>query len=137
MGSLKPGAVALVAEDEALIRMEAADMLADAGFGVFEASTAGAALGYLEAHPEVILVMTDIRMPGPSDGLALAHAVRARWPEMGIIIVSGRVFPTPAELPRGAHFIGKPYHVSQIRQVLREMGMTKPHAQHSLRQTET
>lgn len=116
-------AVALVAEDEAVIRMEAVDVLADAGFDVFEAGTAQAALSYLDAHPEVTLLVTDIHMPGPLDGLALAHRVRARWPGMGIILVSGRIIPKPTELPTAAHFIEKPYHASQIRRILTEMGL--------------
>ncbi len=78
--TLKPGAVALVAEDEPLVRMEAADVLGEAGFDVLEASTTPAALAYLEMHPEITLLLTDVVMPGPIDGLALAHEVRRRWP---------------------------------------------------------
>ncbi len=31
-------------------------------------------------HPEITLLFTDVVMPGPIDGLALAHEVRRRWP---------------------------------------------------------
>lgn len=117
------GAVALVAEDEALIRMDTADMLTDIGFDVYEASTASAAFSYLETHPEVVLLFADIRMPGPFDGLVLSHRVRAQWPNMHIIVVSGHVIPTMAELPVGARFLEKPYHSARINQVMREMGV--------------
>ena len=64
----------IVVEDDALIRMVAADVLADAGFTVIEAGHAGEALALLEAHASGIHVLfTDIQMPGAMDGLALAH----------------------------------------------------------------
>ncbi|TNC09079.1 response regulator [Methylobacterium terricola] len=120
---LKPGAVALVAEDEPLVRMEAADVLGDAGFDVLEASTTPAALAFLEMHPEITLLFTDVVMPGPIDGLALAHEVRRRWAEVKIIIVSGRVTPDPAQLPEGARFLEKPYDPNRVARMVREMGL--------------
>lgn len=121
--TLKPGAVALVAEDEPLVRMEAADVLGDAGFDVLEASTTPAALAYLEMHPEITLLFTDVVMPGPIDGLALAHEVRRRWPGVKIIIASGRVTPDPAQLPDGARFLEKPYYANGLARIVRELGL--------------
>ncbi|MBE7202696.1 MAG: response regulator [Parafilimonas terrae] len=119
----KPGAVALVAEDEPLVRMEAADVLGDAGFDVLEASTTAGALAYLEQHPEITLLFTDVVMPGPINGLALAHEVRRRWPEVKIIIASGRVTPDPLELPEGAQFLEKPYYSNRLARMVREMSL--------------
>ncbi len=98
-------------------------MLGDAGFDVLEASTAPAALAHLETRSGVALLFTDVLMPGSFDGLALAHEARRRWPEMPIVVVSGRVTPGPAQLPDRARFLSKPYYASTLARVIREMGV--------------
>lgn len=117
------GALALVAEDDSLVRMEAADMLGDAGFDVLEASTGPAALAHLDRHSGVALLFTDVLMPGRFDGLALAHEARRRWSQMPIVIVSGRVNPSAAHLPERARFLSKPYDSHTLVRVIREMGV--------------
>ena len=52
----------LVVEDEALLRMYAADMLEENGFGVVEAANADAAVKVLETRDDVRLLFTDVRM---------------------------------------------------------------------------
>lgn len=118
--------LALVAEDDPLIRMEAADALGDVGFDVLEAGTAAKALEQLEQHPEVALLFTDVQMPGPFDGLALAHEARRRWPQMPIIVVSGKATPSPAQLPEGARFLSKPYHSRVLERLIREVQAGTP-----------
>jgi two-component system, response regulator PdtaR len=51
MGQVKP--VILLVEDEALLRMYAADLLEENGFGVVEAENADAALKVLETRDDV------------------------------------------------------------------------------------
>ncbi|KAB1071608.1 response regulator [Methylobacterium planeticum] len=111
---------AVVAEDEPLLLLEAADMLHDAGFEVFEASTANAALRHLEEQGGVTLLFTDVRMPpGTMDGFALARAVAERWPHVTIVICSAIPRPDdPSDLPGDAHFLGKPFLSSQIRKIV-------------------
>src|SRR5271154_3635956 len=82
--------VVLVVEDEFLIRINAAEMIEEAGFEVVEASTADEAVAILEARLDIAVVFTDIQMPGTMDGLKLARAVRGRWPPIKIIATSGR-----------------------------------------------
>jgi CheY-like chemotaxis protein len=71
----------LVVEDESLVRLDLATKLVDAGYLIFEASSAAEAIGILERHPEIRVVFTDIQMPGDMDGLALARYVRALAPD--------------------------------------------------------
>ncbi len=61
----RSGLIALVAEVDPVVRMEAADILGDAGFDVLEASTVPLALAHLEGSAEVALLVTDVAMPGP------------------------------------------------------------------------
>ena len=91
---VSPGrTVVLVAEDESLVRMFTADFLVEAGYTVIEASSAVAALRQLEVTPNVRVLLTDVEMPGEMDGLELAREVQSRWPEVVIIVTSGRARP--------------------------------------------
>jgi len=112
--------VVLVVEDEFLLRMDAADMIAAAGFEVVEAADADAAIEILEARNDIAVIFTDIQMPGSMDGLKLARAVRGRWPPIKIIATSG-VHVGERDLPEGGRFLPKPYSSAQIVVVLRQL----------------
>ncbi|AWN37695.1 response regulator [Methylobacterium radiodurans] len=116
-----PPVVALVAEDEALLRMEAADTLEEAGFKVLEVTSADAAMRHLEGTGGIDLLFTDVNMPGELNGLDLARAVADRWPAITIIVCSGATRPQPGELPPRARFIDKPYSPGLVKKVLREL----------------
>lgn len=106
--------VALVVEDEFLIRLHAVDMLEAAGFATIEATNADEAILILESRNDIRLVLTDIQMPGSMDGLRLAHAVRKKWPPVKLVLVSGKRDLRIDELPEGALFYAKPYNVDEI-----------------------
>jgi CheY-like chemotaxis protein len=110
--------LAVLAEDEAIVRVAAADMLSALGFEVLEAEHAHGALQLLEAHEGVALLYTDVNMPGVMDGCDLAHTVRARWPETRIIVCSGCEPHEAALLPEEAHFISKPCAMRVVRKAL-------------------
>ena len=112
--------VVLIVEDESLLRMDAADMIAAAGFEVVEARDADEAIEILEAR-DITVVFTDIQMPGSMDGLKLARAVRGRWPPIKIVATSGRVHVSETDLPEGGRFLPKPYSPGQVTGVLREL----------------
>ncbi|RJF77984.1 response regulator [Rhodopseudomonas palustris] len=117
--STKP--VVLVVEDEALLRMNAVDIVHQAGFAVIEASNADEAIEILEARDDIRVVFTDIQIPGSMDGLKLAQAVRGRWPPIQIIATSGRVKVAEKDLPEGGRFLPKPYTTHQVTRLLLEM----------------
>jgi CheY-like chemotaxis protein len=113
--------VVLIVEDEFLLRMNAAEMIADAGFDVVEARDADEAIAILEARPDIHVVFTDIQMPGSMDGLKLARFVRGRWPPIKIVATSGSVNVGKGDLPEGSRFLPKPYRPEQIAATLREL----------------
>ena len=94
----------LVVEDEALIRMDMVDFLQREGFEVFEAAHSAAAIEILERTPSISIIFTDIDMPGTMDGLALAAAVRDRWPPVKIVVTSGHETVELTDLPDGRLF---------------------------------
>jgi CheY-like chemotaxis protein len=113
--TLKPPLpVVLVVDDDPLLRMLAVDIADEAGFGTIEAQNADEAVAILEARSDIALVLTDVDMPGSMDGLELAHAVRHRWPPIRIIVVSGQMQLSQADLPSDSLFFGKPYHTETL-----------------------
>jgi CheY-like chemotaxis protein len=88
-GANNPHGTVLVVEDELLIRLDLADQLRRAGLTVVEASTGDEALTVLKANDTVDLVVSDIRMPGETDGMELAAWLRRERPKIKIVLVSG------------------------------------------------
>jgi two-component system, response regulator PdtaR len=116
--------VVLIVEDEFLLRMNAAEMIGDAGFDVVEAGNADDAIAILEARPDIHVVFTDIQMPGSMDGLTLARFVTGRWPPIKIVATCGIVNVSKDDLPEGGRFVPKPYRPKQIVVTLRELTAT-------------
>jgi CheY-like chemotaxis protein len=113
--------IALVVEDEALLRILAVEVVEEAGFTAIEARDADEAVVLLESRTDITLLFTDINMPGSMDGLKLAHAVRDRWPPIKILVVSGNQRLQSSDLPTDSCFVGKPYQASALVDELRSM----------------
>ncbi|NEU14828.1 response regulator [Methylobacterium sp. BTF04] len=111
----------LVVEDDPLVRLVTEDVLTEAGFRVIEVPNADDALIVLEARPDIRFVVTDVEMPGTLNGLTLARHVRHRWPQVGIVVCSGRVRPGEGDLPSGVQFLSKPFIPSELISTVRDM----------------
>lgn len=109
----------LVVDDEVFVRMNAAEMLSDAA-AVFEAGDAAEALAVLAAHHEIMLVFTDINMPGEINGIALAAKVYLDRPGIQLIVTSGRECHSDGDLPDHATFLPKPYRETELISVVNE-----------------
>ncbi len=107
-------ATVLIVDDEDLVRMVGSDILQEGGFRVVEAADATEALRCLESGTEVLLLFTDVNMPGTPDGLGLAKLVSDRWPQVKILVASGNVRPGPGDLPREGLFLSKPYRADDL-----------------------
>jgi two-component system, response regulator PdtaR len=104
----------LVAEDEELVRLYAADLLTEAGYKVIDVARAEAALEAMAEEPNIRVLFTDIQMPGMLDGIQLARRVHEKWPEVLLLITSGGRQPAKAEIADHGHFIAKPYLPSDV-----------------------
>ncbi len=80
--------MALMVDDEDLVRLSVADMLVDLGYEVREASSAKEAWRMVQEGLRPDLVVTDHLMPGMT-GLELARALRSSQPDLPVVIVSG------------------------------------------------
>ena len=122
VGSISAPRVIVVVEDETLIRFAVVSALEEANFGVIEAGHAGEALAILQHEAvRVHVVFTDVHMPGPMDGLMLAHHVRRHWPRIGLLVASGQGIVSEEAMPEGSRFIPKPYRLDHVVHHIREL----------------
>ncbi len=113
---------ALVVDDDFLIRMDAVDILTGAGFRVLDADHGDAAFALMQAHhQDVVLLFTDVQMPGSLDGFALARAVAECWPHVSIVVASGQATPGPGSMPEKARFVAKPFSAEMVHAHLHEI----------------
>ncbi|MGH1571233.1 response regulator [Methylobacterium sp. P31] len=113
---------ALVADDDELVRMDAMDSRADAGFRIFETRDGDAAMALLtQQHAVIVLLFTDVQMPGSRNGFAVARETARRWPHIATVVASGQVQPGPDDMPAGARFIGKPFTAEMGHDHLKEI----------------
>lgn len=101
------GLEAIVVDDNDDVRILTGEVLVDLGFNVRYASNASEALALCEAGAD--LVVSDIVMPGPMDGVALARIVRQRWPDMQAILMTGYSEASTEAAAAGMPVILKPF----------------------------
>jgi two-component system nitrogen regulation response regulator GlnG len=104
-----------VIDDDRAVRFVLAEALRDAGYAVSAFEGARQALAALEDEPAPDLVFTDVRMP-EMDGLALLEALKARRPDLPVIVMSAYtdVASTAGAFRGGAHeFLSKPFDLDE------------------------
>lgn len=107
--------VALVVENDDAIRNLASAVLEETDLDVIACTSAEAALSVLErADVNVALLFADVGLQGGMDGLALARTVEKRWPEVRMVVTSGRAGDRNVSLPRSAVFMQKPWRAFDI-----------------------
>jgi CheY-like chemotaxis protein len=113
----------LLVDDEDLVRMSTADMLADLGYGVVEASSGAQALELVQAGLRPDLLVTDHLMAGMS-GAQLARELQGKLPELRSLIVSGyaEVEGLDVEVAR----LTKPFRSEELSTSLAAIGARVP-----------
>jgi DNA-binding NtrC family response regulator len=106
----------LVVDDEETVRSICSRMLTPLGYHVDTVENGELALTLLERQ-SYDLVITDYRMPGELNGLALGHAIRQLFPKTQIILMTA--FPavdTAVETLRmgGLDYLIKPFDQAQL-----------------------
>ncbi len=104
----------LVVEDEFLISEVVCEALREGGFSVHAVGDAETALSEIAAGRPIDLLFTDINLPGPMDGEALAAAARQLRPDLPVVYASGRwgLLDVLRTMPRSV-VLPKPYSLTR------------------------
>jgi CheY-like chemotaxis protein len=120
----------LVVEDDPAMRQFSVDALTELGYRVMAADGAAMALRFLEAHPEIVLLFTDVVMPD-MNGAKLAEQVRRRWPDLKVLFTTGYTRNAVVHndvLDPGVELISKPFTLEELAAKLRAVLESRPTA---------
>ncbi len=110
------GRVALVVDDEPMILEILAQHCSALGMSVREAGGGAAAFALLEAHPDIGVLVTDVRMPG-LDGPSLAERALSLRPGLKVIFVTGYTTYRSLTWP----VLRKPFDLDELEAALRRV----------------
>lgn len=116
----KPRVRILVVEDEIFIRLTLSDRLREAEFDVVEAVNGDEALEILKAGVPFDLVLSDVRMPGSTDGLALLRFIKNYMGDVPVIITSGHLDNDTAFATGALNFLAKPFLTDEVVNIVKE-----------------
>jgi CheY-like chemotaxis protein len=110
----------LIVEDDDAVRTLASTTLSRAGYEVIAVASAAEALA-IGQRPALLIADLTLR---ETDGFTVAKAVRAAWPGVHVLYVSG--YPAAsaaahASAPDMKHFLPKPFSPLQLREAVRDI----------------
>ena len=106
----------LVVDDEPDIRKLVSAMLTRQGYKVLSADTGDNALRLFRAHPETVLLLTDVVAPGMS-GPMIADEVAAIRPDIKVLFMSGYDSTQVVQkyvVEKGYSLLVKPFTMEQL-----------------------
>jgi CheY-like chemotaxis protein len=99
--------------------------LRDCGFRVIEAASSAEALSVLQRpeHLPVELVFADVQLPGEMNGFLLSQWIRAKMPEVKVLLVASPAHATDAaaELCEEGPLLSKPYEPEDVLDHIRRL----------------
>ncbi len=113
----------LVVEDDPQVRASVVRQLQSLGYVVSQAADGSAGVASFEAAAQPYeLLLTDVVMPGPLNGKALADEVSRRWPRTRIVFMSG--YTDNALIYRGhidadVLLLSKPFRKGDLARMIR------------------
>jgi PAS domain S-box-containing protein len=117
------GETVLVVEDNAALRRVVMRQLGELGYRVLDAENAAEGLQLMEKE-SIDLLLTDVVMPGGTDGRELARRARQRWPSLKVVFTSGfsetRLNGNTSPMFSCSPFLNKPYRKKELASAARE-----------------
>jgi len=77
----------LLVDDHPNVRLSTAILLEQGGYIVHQAADAEQATAVLTTT-DIDVVLTDVRMDGPASGRALLDTIKARWPDIEVVLIT-------------------------------------------------
>ncbi|WP_031481075.1 S16 family serine protease [Maridesulfovibrio frigidus] len=112
----------IIADDEIIARENLSIIFEHEGFTVRTVANGQEAVEAMEDEPADI-VITDLKMD-VMDGLELLEEVRSRWPDTGVIMLTGyaTVKTAVAAMKKGAdQYLGKPVNLTRLREHVQDL----------------
>jgi DNA-binding NtrC family response regulator len=101
---------ALIVEDDRGQSALGAALLEEFDLDVRQVGTAEEAIEHLTAiGGEICVLVADVNLPGPMDGVALARRVAVLWPSISLIVTSGDPGNRLSDLPDRCVYVPKPW----------------------------
>lgn len=117
----EPPCLILLVEDDPDIRRTIRRKIGRLGHHLIEAGNASEAIGLIEQVRDLNIVLSDIDMPGELDGCGLARHLSGQYPDLPVILMSGKSVPDLsdnrlANIP----FLAKPFSEEELRSALKQ-----------------
>jgi two-component system OmpR family response regulator len=120
-----PPRILLVDDDDDLREMLHTWLTKD-GLSVVAVGDSAAGATLLERGEVFDLVIADVRLPPPMDGVAMVHRMRAHVPTLKALFISGRSAPVVLDQERD-DFVSKPFWSNgEFLGCVRELLLRKP-----------
>ncbi len=115
------GGMALLVEDSDELRATYREMLSDLGFSVIEADTAQGGLALARDLPDIVLILSDIKLKGQETGLDLFDGLDRSRPVPPVILMTSAVTADPIfrSALKKAPVLQKPFTTEQLAALIR------------------
>ena len=113
----------LAVDDDDLVLDVMLQSLEELGYQPLGAANGDAAIGMLEKHAPVALLVTDVRMPGMS-GIEVAKAARRHQADLPVLFVTGfssQFTDANLALDRGMALLRKPYTLDALEAAIKQL----------------
>ena len=117
--------VALIVEDEWLVRVELANEFQDAGWSVLETSTGEGAVALLRQEQRIDVLVTDVQLTGYLSGWDVAQAFRAESADMPVVYTTSHAVDRFRRVP-GSAFFDKPCNPSELLETCQRLVQRGP-----------
>jgi CheY-like chemotaxis protein len=111
--------VVLVVDDSVEVAEVTSSLFEHLGYDTVYRESAEAALQFLAEGANIDLIFSDIVMPGTIDGVGLASEVRARYPNLQVILTTGYSDAARAT-PPDLRILHKPFNTKALGNLLQE-----------------
>lgn len=118
------GETILVVEDDADVRSFTTETLHELGYRVLAARDGAEGLRLLDAHREIVILFTDVGLPGGMNGRQFADEAKRRRSDLKILFASGyarNAIVHHGRLDPGVELVSKPFTYATLSQRVRQL----------------